>query len=431
MTAKRLGMLGATVLLAGGGLLGTAIAASATTPTLTFAPNSDIGDAGQGILITASGFSPKTKGGLSECPIVTGEPTILDVSTGQQEPVGCQAFTAIKTNSKGHLPNPTGYGIQAGFNGPPDSQTKDSAGGDANADAANYPCPPTAAQQAAGGSCVILYTDTLGESAQQTIAFNFNSTTTTTAPPVVGCTPKSATVTTGGATVTVDPATCLVGNQPVKVTGSGLKGGSLGTLLECNTKTPQPTVYVNLATKAVPVSCSTVTKYLVTTGGDGTLPTTTFTIIVGVTGPPADASGESPAGTGTAPNASTDSPAQAVTDAASFPCDNTTPDGTCTLTFGDLAGDQVSVPLAFGSGPALAPPPTKSGTGSTPTAKAAATKASTGKLAFTGPGTGLWVMGVLGMALILLGGSLLVLVDAPRRLLTLAAHRGHRSEPTP
>jgi len=423
MSAKRLGMLGVAVLLAGGGLVGTAVAASAATPTLSFTPNTNI-SLNQGVLVTASGFSHKVKGGLSQCPILAGEPTILDVTTGQQEPVGCQAFTPIKTTSGGHLPNPTGYGISSGFNGPPDSGT-DSGGGDAATDAAKYPCPPTAAQVAAGGSCVLVFTDqaTPSESAQLAIAYNFESTTTTTAPAVAGCTPKSATVTTAGATLTVNPATCLVGNEPVKVTGSGLKAASLGTLLECSTKTPQATVYVSLATKAIPVSCSTLTSYLVTTGGDGSLPTTTFTIIAGQTGPPATAAGEGPAGTGTP--ASTDSPTQATADAANFLCNNTSPDGTCTLTFGDQAGDQVSVPLAFGSGPSLAPPASKSGSS---TAKASATKAKSGSLAFTGAGPGLWIMGLVGMMLILLGGSLLVVADAPRRLLAVAWRRDGRSK---
>src|SRR5579862_9693966 len=82
MTAKRLGMLGAAVLMAGGALLGTAVAASAGTPTVSFSPNTAIG-ASQGVLVTASGFT-KAPGGLAMCEIgISTEPTIADPTTGQ------------------------------------------------------------------------------------------------------------------------------------------------------------------------------------------------------------------------------------------------------------------------------------------------------------------------------------------------------------
>jgi len=407
MTAKRLGMIGAAGLMVGGALLGTAVAASAGTPTLTLSSNSGFGNTASPVLVTASGFTKKTKGGLSQCPIVSGEPTILDVTTGQQEPVGCQPFSPIKTNTSGKLPNPTGFSVAAGVNGPPDSGT-DSAGTDAKADAQNYPCPPTAGQIAAGGSCAVVYTDTLGETASATITYTFESTTTTTGAPIAGCTAKPATVTTGSATVTVTPATCLVGNQKVTVTASGLAATNLGSLLECNGATGEPTVFVALANKGVPVGCTAIGgSSLVTTAADGSLPANTmFTILTGTIGPPA---------------AGTDSAGvNAATDSANYPCPPTAAQQaagvTCAIAFGDLAGDQVVVPISFGANAG------NTGNGSTAAASGSsttkpATKAKSSSLAFTGAGPGLWIMGIVGIALILLGGSLLVVVDAPRRLL--------------
>jgi len=427
MTAKRLGMVGAAVLMAGGALLGTAVAASAGTPTISFTPNTAIG-ANQGVLVTASGFPGKTKGGLSQCEIgVTGEPTIADATTGQAEPVSCGPFQPIKTTAKGGLPNPTGYGISAGYNGPPESGN-DSAGTDATADSANYPCPPTAAQAAAGATCVLRFA-TAAASADLTINYNFQTTTTTTAPPAQNCTAASNSTTSTNttaphnvATVTVNPATCLVAGSKVTVTGSGLVPGSVGSLLECNSDTGQPSVTV-LGT-AVPVSCTPIAIF--TTSSTGTVPTAnqSFTVLVGTTGPPG-------AGTDTAG-------ADAATDAAKYPCPPTaaevTAGDTCVIAVGDLGGDKVAVPIKFAPGNLGSNPPgtTKAATATTaPSKTAATTKTNSGSLAFTGAGPGLWVLGFIGLALILLGGSLLVLVDAPRRLFAVALRRGDRSSGPP
>ena len=270
MTAKRLGMLGAAVIMAGGALLGTAVAASASTQTLSFSPNSSIG-ANQAVFVTATGFTPHTTGGLSQCSITPNEPTILDATTGQQEPVSCQPFVPIKTTAKGSLPNPTGFGVQAGANGPPDSGN-DSAGTDATADSVNYPCPPTAEQVTAGAQCVLLFALTdassTAESASLAIDYNFESTTTTTSPPIVGCTPAPSSATSGTATVTVTPGTCLTGNQKVTVTGSGLVHSSTGSILECNGDPGAPTINDALAGKGVPVGCTSPANGI--TGSTGT-----------------------------------------------------------------------------------------------------------------------------------------------------------------
>ncbi|HYA67829.1 MAG TPA: hypothetical protein VED63_03760, partial [Acidimicrobiales bacterium] len=65
-----------------------------------------------------------------------------------------------------------------------------------------------------------------------------------------------------------------------------------------------------------------------------------------------------------------------------------------------------------------------SGSGSSPS-----TSASTGELAYTGSGPGIWVIGVLGIVFVFLGGSLLVVGDVPRRLVH-ATRSGWRSTGT-
>jgi hypothetical protein len=414
-------MLGGAVFLAGGALLGTAITASAGTPTLSFSPNTGIPASApnQAVFVTVAGFTGHAKGGLSQCNVSPSEPTILDATTGEQEPVSCQPFVPIKTNAKGHLPT-TGYGIQAGFNGPPDSGTDSVNNGDAATDAANYPCPPTAAQVAAGGVCNLVFTDTLGETASEAIVYNFDGTTTTTAPPVVGCTPAPSTGTSGAASVTVTPGTCLTGNEKVTITGTGLAKSSIGSILECNGDPAAPTIMDTLAGKGVPVGCTSPANGITpstSTDASGNL-NTTWTIVTGTIGPP-DTGTDSSGGS-------------AATDAAKFPCPVTTAEQTasiqCAIIFGDLAKDQVIVPISFGAN--AASNPTGGGAkipASAPAAAKATTKASTGSLAFTGAGPGLWIMGVTGLALLLLGGSLLVLVDAPRRMVSIALHRGRRT----
>ncbi|HYA67828.1 MAG TPA: hypothetical protein VED63_03755 [Acidimicrobiales bacterium] len=195
----------------------------------------------------------------------------------------------------------------------------------------------------------------------------------------------------------------------------------------------QPTVaYLG---NAIPVSCSKV-KILTTTatGGIATADQA-FTIQTGVIGPPAS-------GTDSAGN-------DAATDAAKYPCPPTAAQvaagNSCVIAVGDVAGDKVFVKIGFngtggppvtttttanttatttggsGSGGSGSGGSESGGSGSSPS-----TSASTGELAFTGSGPGMWLVGLLGVVLVFLGGSLLVAADAPRRLVYAARHRGER-----
>ncbi len=107
-----------------------------------------------------------------------------------------------------------------------------------------------------------------------------------------------------------------------------------------------------------------------------------------------------------------------------YPNDTVTPSGITTSTPSASPIAPVIAVAGGGSSSTTAPPAT------TPTTKAPAGGGGGGtttptivtvpstKLAFTGVGPGIGVLGVLGGALILLGFALLVLVDAPRRAMS-------------
>ncbi len=280
------------------------------------------------------------------------------------------------------------------------------------------PARPYPAQVADGAGCEIVYLDAAGDTASQALSFTTATTpttstsTTTTAPCAAASKTVTATPPNGTATVTVDPDTCLVAGTKVTVTATGLlpynaKTNELGTVLECNSDPGQPTVL--LSNHNFPVSCTPALNTDFTPDATGTA-SQTFSIVVGTTGPPT--TGTDSAG------------AAASTDAVAYPCPPTpaqTAD-TCVIAVGDIGGDKVVVPIAFNPGGVgtnpPAPPGVKASTSPKPITKAssAATKASSGSLAFTGPGPGLWWMGLIGVVLMTAGGTMLLVVDEPRRL---------------
>jgi hypothetical protein len=281
-------------------------------------------------------------------------------------------------------------------------------------------------------------------------------------------------------TLSVGPSTQVTNGESVSLTGTGFQDGSPGNVLECNNSPGQPTVNLGApVSNAVAVGCTAPTFNLVTTSSSGTL-STSYVVTQGTVGPPCGASTDIIT---TCPE--TDSAGQdPATDAALYPCPPTPAQSaagaTCTLTFGDAAGDSATAPILFPNEgvtpePVTAVPtttapdpatqstttqpvapvtastdpsgdagstttPSSNSTGasdpasSTPTTHAAATKAassnndpapsaaaspvraSSSALAFTGPGAATGWVVVAGSALIVLGLAMLLLVDAPRRL---------------
>jgi hypothetical protein len=435
---RRLVTMAVAIVAIGGTLVGGAMAASASGPKLSFAPNSDIGSAQFPVTATGSGFSKKVAGGLAVCSTAGPEPTITvsSVTGTTQIPVSCSVPTPQKTNSKGGFS--TVFVISSGVLGPPATGT-DSTGGDAATDSQNFPCPPTAAQVAAGASCELEYFDTVGESAGDAIDYGFDGTTTTTSPPTTtqpcNATSNSASAknsSTGTtATLNVDPATCLVGGMKTTVTGSGFVPSSIGSVLECNADTGQPVVSHSGA--LIPVSCSPLA--LMTTTSSGGLPTANQSFTVLETSPGYTIGGQN---SGTEQNSSTDTSCTGActgnlaADAANYPCPPTSAQVTagvsCVIAVADLGLDEVVVPISFNT--AVAPPAAGGATATTSSAKTS-TKSATAKttstsgssLAFTGPGPMLWILGIVGVALMILGLLLLVAVDAPRRLLMVGTRR--------
>ncbi len=319
--------------------------------------------------------------------------------------------------------------------GPPGKAT-DSNGNPGSTDAALYPCPPTTAQQAAGDTCVVEM-EIAGVVTSSPIYFTGQSiptTTTTTTPGAPPCNPAPTTA-AGPPSLTATPGTCLNGGTVVTLTGSGYDNGSLGTVLECNNASGQPTVALPAPiSNNVPVSCSGISiANAKATTATGDLPAgLTFTIISPTPGPPC--------GAGylitTCPTDS--SGGNAATDAKAYPCPptpaQTAAGASCTLDFGDEGGKTGTVDISFvpNATPSNGNPNTSSssssgsgssaaGTGSTAATTGAATTPGS-SLAFTGTGQDTWYTLLAALILLNLGFLLLTLYYRPRELLAMIRH---------
>ena len=131
------------------------------------------------VTITGSGLTPSSPGGLAECNDASGQPTVT--VAGNQVPVSCTnpVAQAVMTSSDRSLN--TTFVVITGITGPPASGT-DSAHTQALNDARSYPCPPTAAQAAAGATCNIAFGDASGDQVSIPISFVPNVAPTSTKP---------------------------------------------------------------------------------------------------------------------------------------------------------------------------------------------------------------------------------------------------------
>ncbi|MGO9027873.1 MAG: neocarzinostatin apoprotein domain-containing protein [Acidimicrobiales bacterium] len=137
-------------------------------PSLTVDPSTQL-VAGEQVTVQASGMAPNSQGAAVECNLDPDQPTIpVD---GIAAPVSC----SNPFDGDLSIVSPTGtvttsVTITTGVTGPPSDGT-DSGGGDAAVDAADYPCPPTPAQQADGITCGIDWGDLSGDLASAPISF--------------------------------------------------------------------------------------------------------------------------------------------------------------------------------------------------------------------------------------------------------------------
>jgi len=175
-------------------------------------PSSGLTD-GQTVTVSGTGFAGSI-GGITQCNTTTGQPTVT--VAGQQIPVGCSnPLNHIVTATGGAFSNQS-FTVKMGVVGPP-GPGADSTGKDGATDAAAYPCPPTAAQAAAGAVCAIAFGTSGTDTGQQTITFQGSSTPSTTGstPATTGAAATTPT-TAAGAAAAVTPttvATQVLGSQ--------------------------------------------------------------------------------------------------------------------------------------------------------------------------------------------------------------------------
>jgi hypothetical protein len=235
-------VLGGAVLLPG--VVAVSAASAAGSPSMTVNPDSGLSN-GSVVDVSGSGFSDSSIGNILECNSDPNQPTVADGSPiNSSIPVSCTAPSysmLVSTSSQGAISS--SYTIVQGTTGPPcgtasaavQCPATDSAGNSPSADAADYPCPPTTAQQAAGDTCQLTYGDESGDSASASIYFvgqtpppppTFYITTTSVPGAVPGTAYSDQLQATGGAT----PYTWkkVAGKLPkgLKVTRKGLLSGT-------------------------------------------------------------------------------------------------------------------------------------------------------------------------------------------------------------
>lgn len=159
--------------------------ASATTvgpPSLTATPGTCL-ENGSVVTLSGSGFDDDSLGPVVECNSDPDQPTVtLPAPVSETVPVSCSGISlanAKSTTASGDLPAGFNFTIVSPIPGPPcGSQyliatcpAMDSSGGNPTTDAADYPCPPTAAQQSIGISCVLNFHDEGGKEQNVEISF--------------------------------------------------------------------------------------------------------------------------------------------------------------------------------------------------------------------------------------------------------------------
>jgi hypothetical protein len=177
------------------------------------------------VTISATGLMKKSGsnflGTILECNSDPSQPTVSLL--GHDIPVSCTGALANKftPNAQGTF---TGQlSIIEGTTGPP-TPGVDSTGGQANVDAANYPCPPTPAQMAETPpvTCVVAIGDTGGDQIAVPVSFNPN-----VAPPPAVVNTSATTSTTSAAqaaaakTAAAKAAATKASSNSLAFTGSG------------------------------------------------------------------------------------------------------------------------------------------------------------------------------------------------------------------
>ncbi len=276
--AKSLMVVASILLMSGSVILGTAISASAAagktvTPTIT--PNTGLTN-GETVTMTASGLTPGSIGNIIECNSDPNQPTVHDGGVVNSDiPVSCTApsFSAlVSVSTKGAISGT--FKVVQGTNGPPcgpapsvvTCPATDSKGKSPTVDAAAYPCPPTAAEQAIGDVCTLAYGDEANDAAQGNILFGTEAPPGTTTTTIAG-----ATTTTGAGTTTTG-----AGATTTTVAGTTTTEGATTTTAASGTTT---TVAATTTTEGATTTTegATTTTEGATTTTEGATTTTTST----------------------------------------------------------------------------------------------------------------------------------------------------------
>jgi len=304
LTARQVGTLGVLTLMAGAALLGTSITAGAATApaatlTLTItksaagtcnnsnpaAPVCSNLASGDVVTIAGANFAPSALSSALECNSDLSQPVVLFL--GNYVPVSCTQLSLVTTTKTGTLTDP--FTIKTGTIGSPPTGTPTctevsttaptttstvpncKTSGVGLTDAANYPCPPTPAQQLAGDTCVLAIGDIKGDRAVGVILIGSETlptTTTTTAPTT---TTTGATTTTTGATTTTTGATTTTTGATTTTTAPTT------TTTGATTTTTAPTTTTTGATTTTTSEAPTTTTSEASTTTTSEAPTTTTT----------------------------------------------------------------------------------------------------------------------------------------------------------
>jgi hypothetical protein len=156
--------------------------ASSDGVTMTVTPGTCL-IGGAVVALSGSGFDPGSLGVVLECNDDASQPTVTMSVVGSAEtlPVSCSGLSLshiVTITSSGDFPPGATFTVIAGTPGPPCGAgdlvvtcPADSSGGNTTADAAQYPCPPTPAQQDQGVTCSLGFSDNAGK--QQTVDLSF------------------------------------------------------------------------------------------------------------------------------------------------------------------------------------------------------------------------------------------------------------------
>ncbi|HEY5024534.1 MAG TPA: hypothetical protein VII76_06130, partial [Acidimicrobiales bacterium] len=301
--------------MSGGVLLATNItSASAATTTLSLsatgatcnnanpaAPICSGLTAGQTVNVAGTGFSPGALASIVQCNSDPAQPVIFFL--GNDIPVSCSPLAIVTVPStganKGKLAGT--HVLTTGTVGPPITGQPDvctqvvptsstiancTTTGVAATDAANYPCPPTAAQQAAGGTCVLAIGDQAGDRGIGVILFGSEppppSTTTTLAGGTTTTTIAGTTTTTAGTTTTVAPTTTTTGGTTTTVAPTTTTTVGSTTTTEAPTTTTTTEAPTTTTTES-PTTTTTVAPTTTTTEGSTTTTEGSTTTTVGST----------------------------------------------------------------------------------------------------------------------------------------------------